>query len=667
MAQVLVIRRRAPRPSVEEELLARAVRSVHGGSCPATRWSGLSVQTDVERHPRSQPTQGVDTVARMRALIASLPTWAWVTGVVAVSTAIQIRAGRQILAPFVFGDELTYSELGRSFAETGHFALRSVPNSSYGIVYPLLIAPAYALSKNAVQAYAFVKAINAVVMSLAAVPTYFIARRVLRRDLALLACVLAVAIPSLVYTGMVMTESAFYPAFLVCVLTMMRALERPNATRQLAVLGCVGFAFLIRAQAIVLIPAYITAILLLGWLEPDEGSRRGGLRRRTAVYRLTWLSLLLGGAFVLTVQVARGRSPMDLLGAYKVVAGDMHPLGIPRWFLYHLADLDLYLGIVPFAACLVVFPRALRGLHGEAYRIFAVVTTSVSLSMILLVSAFSSSSWGLGRLHERNLFYIAPLLLIGFLIWFELGSQRPRVVTLWAAVVAASLPPMLPYGELFQGSLVEALGVLAWATTLIRPGVVPLAMGFFSLTLAGLFVVLPRRLTPILIFLVTLNLWIVANQATLHAQAASHVLGSTRVHRNWIDAAVGADADVAAVWFPSRVVCATQTERAGRSSALWQNEFFNQGVRRVYYVVQPAPDGLPAQRLSVDSRTHLLVPMQGTQLSARFLAVDEGVRIRAPIIASDPQTRTILYRLDRNAYVIPPPHCPAFASASTSG
>jgi len=197
---------------------------------------------------------------------------------------------------------------------------------------------------------------------------------------------------------------------------------------------------------------------------------------------------------------------MDLLGAYKVVAGDMHPLGIPRWFLYHLADLDLYLGIVPFAACLVVFPRALRGLHGEAYRIFAVVTTSVSLSMILLVSAFSSSSWGLGRLHERNLFYIAPLLLIGFLIWFELGSQRPRVVTLWAAVVAASLPPMLPYGELFQGSLVEALGVLAWATTLIRPGVVPLAMGFFSLTLAGLFVVLPRRLTPILIFLVTLKL-----------------------------------------------------------------------------------------------------------------------------------------------------------------
>ena len=594
-----------------------------------------------------------------------MPTWAWLTGVVAVSTAIQIRAGRQIVAPFVFGDELTYSELGRSFAETGHFALRSVPNSSYGIIYPLLIAPAYALSKNAGQAYAFVKAINAVVMSLAAVPTYFIARRVLGRNLALLACVFAVAIPSLVYTGMVLTESAFYPAFLVCVLTMMRATERPSATRQVAVLGCVGFAFLIRAQAVVLIPAYIAAVLLLGWLETEQGSRRRGLGRMAAVYRLTWLSLFLGGALVLTVQVVRGRSPMDLLGAYKVVAGDMHPLGIPRWFLYHLADLDLYLGIVPFAACCVVLPSALRGLHGQAPRIFAVVTTSVTFSMILLVSAFSSSSWGLGRLHERNLFYIAPLLLIGFLIWFELGSQKPRGLTIFAAVVAASLPPTLPYAKLFQGSLVDALGVLAWATTLMRPTVVPLGMAVFSLTLAGLFVLLPRRFTPILIFLVALNLWIVASQAKLHAQAAAHVLGNGRVHPNWIDAAVGPDAEVAAIWFPSRVVCASQAERAKRSSAFWQNEFFNQAVRHVYYVVQAAPDGLPAQRVSVDARTRLLIPMDGAQLSLRFLAVGEGVRIHAPVIATDPQTRTTLYRFRRNAYVIPPRACPGFANATT--
>jgi hypothetical protein len=624
----------------------------------------MSVRSEVEPPPRLRNPE-VGAGSRARASLAAIPAWAWLTGIVAVSTALQIRAGRQIVAPFVFGDELIYSELGRSFAATGHFALRGVPNSSYGIVYPLLIAPAYALSRNAAQAYDVVKAINAVLISLAAVPTYFIARRVLRRELALLAAVFAIAIPSLVYSGMVMTENAFYPAFLVCVLTMMRATERPTAIRQLAVLGAIGFAFLIRAQAVVLIPTYIAAVVLLVWLETKPGARRWALRRAISTYRLTWLSFLIGAGLALAVQVARGRSPMDLLGAYKVVAGDMHPLGIPRWFVYHLADLDLYLGIVPFAACCVVLVGALRGLHGHAHRIFAVVTTLVTFSMILLVSAFSSSSWGLGRLHERNLFYIAPLLIIGFLVWFELGSQKPRALTIMAAIVAASLPPALPFAKLFQGSLVDALGVLAWATTLMRPSVVPLGMAVFSLTLAGLFVLLPRRLTPILIFIATINILVVGQQATLHAQAAAQVLGKTRVDRNWIDAAVGPDANVAAIWFPNHVVCATGDDRGKRPAAFWQNEFFNQSVRRAYYVVQPAPDNLPAQRVSVDARTHLLVPMQAAQLSPRFLAVGEGVRIHAPVVAVDPQTRTTLYRFRRNAYVIPPRDCPGFTRATT--
>jgi hypothetical protein len=590
------------------------------------------------------------------------------TGIVAVSTAVQIRAGRLIDAPFVFGDELIYSELGRSFAATGHFALRGVATSSYGSVYPLLIAPAYALSRNLTQAYAFVKVINAVLMSLAAIPTYFIARRVLSRNLALFASGFAVAIPSLVYTGIVMTENAFYAVFLLCVLAMMRAAERPTPARQLAVLGVIGFAFLVRAQAVVLIPAYIAAVVLLTWLETEHGARgRAALRKVATVYRTTWLSLVTGAAFLLPLQIARGRSPMDLLGAYRVVAGDMHPLGIPRWFLYHLADLDLYLGVVPFAACCIVLPRALRGQHGRVNRIYAVLTVSLSFSMILLVSAFSSSNWGLGRLHERNLFYIAPLLLIAFLLWFELGSPKPGALTLAGAILAAALPPMLPFAKLVQGSLVDALGLLAWATTLMRPSIVPLGMAILSVSLASLFVVLPRRLTPILVVLAALNALLVANQAALHAQAAGHALGDLRTYRqDWIDAAVGPNADVAAIWFPNRVVCAARGQPTMRLAALWQNEFFNQSVRHVYYMKQPAPDNLPAEPVLIDARTHFLTPMHGADFSPQYLAIGEAVRVHAPIVAVDRRTRTVLYRFRRNSYVTPPKNCPAFTRGSVS-
>jgi len=37
-------------------------------------------------------------------------------------------------------DELIYSELAKSFGQTGHFLIRDVHDGAYGVVYPLLIA-----------------------------------------------------------------------------------------------------------------------------------------------------------------------------------------------------------------------------------------------------------------------------------------------------------------------------------------------------------------------------------------------------------------------------------------------------------------------------------------------------------------------------------------------
>ena len=53
-------------------------------------------------------------------------------------------------------------------------------------------------------------------ISLAAVPAYFLARRVVGTWWSLAAAVLAVAIPSMVYTATLMTENAFYPVFSAC-------------------------------------------------------------------------------------------------------------------------------------------------------------------------------------------------------------------------------------------------------------------------------------------------------------------------------------------------------------------------------------------------------------------------------------------------------------------
>ena len=69
---------------------------------------------------------------------------------------------------------------------------RATP-AAYSVVYPLLISPAYALFDSLPDAYAAAKTINALCMSLAAIPAYLLARRVLAPPLSLVAALLTVA------------------------------------------------------------------------------------------------------------------------------------------------------------------------------------------------------------------------------------------------------------------------------------------------------------------------------------------------------------------------------------------------------------------------------------------------------------------------------------------
>src|SRR5919198_5934993 len=99
-------------------------------------------------------------------------------------------------------------------------------------------------------------------MSLAAVPAYLLSRRVLSQPFALAAAVLSVAVPSMLYSGTLMTENAFYPLFLATALALVLVLERPTLARSGGVIALLVLAFLTRAQAVALLPAILTAPIL---------------------------------------------------------------------------------------------------------------------------------------------------------------------------------------------------------------------------------------------------------------------------------------------------------------------------------------------------------------------------------------------------------------------
>ena len=179
----------------------------------------------------------------MGSALRRVPAWAWLTAIVAGSVLARAILVRGIVAPFIIVDEVIWSELARGIADAGKPLLRDQPDPGYSVVYPLLISPAYALFDSLPDAYAAVKAVNALLMSLAAVPAFFLARRVARDGLALLAAVLTVAVPSLAYTGTVMTENAFYPLFLLVVLVLVIVLERPTPLWVVLLLVLAGAAY----------------------------------------------------------------------------------------------------------------------------------------------------------------------------------------------------------------------------------------------------------------------------------------------------------------------------------------------------------------------------------------------------------------------------------------
>lgn len=559
-------------------------------------------------------------------LVRAVPAWAWLTGLVAVSTLLRYGLGRRIVAPWIFVDELIYSELAKSFADGGRFLVRDHATAAYGIVYPVLIAPAWALFAAVPDAYAAAKAINALVMSLAAVPAYLLARRMLGPGLSLLAAVLTVSVPSMVYTGVLMTENAFYPLFLCAALALVLWLERPTPVRTLLLLGLCGVAFLTRAQAIALVPAVLTAPLLL--------AGRAAWRR----YRLLYVLVGAGALLVVVVQAARGASPLGVLGAYQV-ASERHfeVSDVSRWFLYHVAELDLSLGILPFAALIV-----LAGLGGRLpypARVFVAAAVPLAFWLVLEVAAFASVESL--RIEERNMFYVAPLFLIALLVWIDQGLPRPPGLVAAAAIVAAVLPGVLPYHTLINLNAVsDTLAILpVWSlhpspfTLDELPAVVMLGSAAAALVLYFC----PRRYALALPALVLL--YFVASYKPVEGKHRAAALGAlfagiTNPHRDWIDRAVGRDADVVAIW-------SGNTER----QVIWENEIFNRSVGTVYDLAPRFSAGVAETPVSLDRRTGLLLA-GGRSVRARYALADGSVALQGSVVARDVHKGVLLYRVD---------------------
>jgi Dolichyl-phosphate-mannose-protein mannosyltransferase len=561
-------------------------------------------------------------MAAIRARAAAVPAWAWLTAIVVVSSAIRIELGRRMIAPWIMSDELIYSELAKSFAAHGHFLVRGVPSHGYGFVYPVVIAPAWRLFSSVPTAYTAAKTINGVVMSLAAIPAYFLARRLMASGLALVVAALTVAIPSMLYTATLMTENVFYPIFLVVVLALVAMLEKPTWQRQLTVLVLCGLAYLTRAQAVALVPAAVIAPILLAAFE----RRLRSLRAYWPLYG----TLVGGGLLALLDTVARGRSVTTLLGAYKAAtAGSYTVNGVLHYLLWHVSELDLSLGIIPFAALLALWlaPRDVS----PAARVFAAASLPVVVLLVIEVAIFASVNSD--RVEERNMFYVAPLALIALVGLAADGvvSRRARVL-LPAALIAALLPFFLPFARLIGPPVVsDTFALLPWwwiQDQGIHLNNLRWAAIGASIPAAALFVYLPRRFALGLAALV--GIFFIASSAVVENGRHGIVVDSVGSlwagikvpHRNWIDRAVGPNAQVDYLWSGTASVY-----------SIWENEIFNRSFRNVLNLEGPGEDTLPETAVQRSPTGEVVA--DGHVVRAQYVLADGSADVRGTKIGED--------------------------------
>jgi len=554
-----------------------------------------------------------------------------VTAIVVVAAFAYGTAAQIVPMPLLSPDELRYTLAARELVEGEWPNLRG-RGYGYGVVYPAVLAPILAVAGSVETAYPFFKVANALLFALTAVPIFFIARRLLSRWWSVAVAALSVAIPSSIYTSLVLTESVSYLTSSVAVLAVVLALERPSLRRQLVLIVAVALACAARVQFAALLPAFLAGALLL-WAVDAERPR---LRAAAARLWPTLSALALGIAALAARPLLTWSSPEESLGGYADLWRGYDVVSVARLAVYHLAGLEMYLFVVPVAVAPVVVRDLLRSARRGSARDGAFVAAFLTINtfLVLIAAAFASTPFGWQALHDRYLFYVAPLWFVVFGTWLSRGLPRPLPWIAIGVVLVLALPAVTPYGLIAGDSVVEYAPTALWSGAWVFLEDYPLVDG--RRALVGTVVVLavaaaavPRRLWTVLPAMVVVGVLLSAAVAWERvASAPEAFVVADDAPRAWVDDAVPRGSSTTKVYLAPPECPWTELPR----QALFLTEFFNASVDRVASIGDSTPDGLPLDRVDVGSKGRL-VRTDGRPLSADYVVTQPGIELEGRQVA----------------------------------
>jgi hypothetical protein len=587
-----------------------------------------------------------ERVASWRPRVRSAPiaTWRAATlvsgGLVVVAIAVRLLLMRRIPTPWIFIDELIYSEYAKSFAGGGDFLIRGGVGPQLGKVYPALISPAWHFGPMS-TVYAVAKGIDVVVMSLVVVPVFLWARRLVSPFYATVVAGLTLALPAFVYNGALMTENVFFPLFVLALYALALTLERPTLPVQLFLLVSFVLTVAVRVQAIVLIPVFVTALVLKILFDVRSSGSRLSARPAVAAVRpyLPSLVVIVVAAVVYALwKVAQGVPIRNGLGAYAGAGSSAYSARDAfRWVVYHFAELALLVGVIPASAFIVLFGLAWAKRSGfeSAERAF-LATAAAGMFWLLVEVGIFASHFSL-RIEERNMFDVAPLLLLALVLWLHRGLPRPPGLTAAAAFLPVALLLTLPLDSLLNISILsDTFGLIPFwrLAAKLAGGVndVRIVLAAGALAAGIVFAVLPRRIASVLaivgvaVFLIGSS-YSVFSQVQVFARGLDSLTGAGS-DRSWIDNAVPAGEQVAFLFGGA-------ADPSAESKILWETEFWNRRLTSVYYLGQgEIAAGLPYAPATVDPASGRIAV--GASTTPRYVVAPSTLELAGQRIAETP-------------------------------
>jgi hypothetical protein len=520
--------------------------------------------------------------------------------------------------PWVFTDELEWTQISRAIAATGHAARRGQP-VFFKSLYAYLIAPAWWIHSTA-RAYSLIKDLNALVMCLAAVPAFLLARMLCPRRAAATVAVLTISIPAMSYATSIIPEPLAYLWFTTTAWLSVRALASPRRTAVALAVAAAALGPLVQKEFVVLPAAGLLAAAGLWVVAAGARASRPARVRRTL---LALVGLALFGYLfnLLVVERLNRWVPSQYLNRHTLSAGGLAA-----------GALAIGLGMGPVIGGLASL--ALPERRGEpAYRAFsAYLVASLVTLWVYTAAKVTYLAGSTPLIEERNLFFLSPLLLCGSALLLAARRVDWRVVAAATALTAvtiwsAQLEVGAPYFEA-PGLAILTLVNRSFGWTVQD---VHLFLGAAAAVFLALLALRGRRGVTLLAVALA-GAWLLTGEvyATVTDNDEARTFAAKLPPpRDWVDRASGG----APVAFLG--------ESIADPNPIWLTEFWNRSLNRVGSLTGDAPGPGPALAPTLTNPDGTLNEYSGDP----FTLAGPGVVLQAAVVESvDNDT---LYRTPR--------------------